>query len=160
MLRLSRALALCLLASAPAFAAAPLIEDQTFTEVNDPVANCGDFVIIANGEGSTRTWVYFGRDGAPLKFVLHGHYRGTLTNSVTGATLLDAPSVAIIDVDLVTGQETRIGAFWTVTLPGVGRVLFNVGRMVFDGSGPPVFIAGQHVPPEEEIALLCAGLRL
>lgn len=82
-----------------------------------------------------------------------------MTNSVTGASLADAPSVANITFDLVTGTQTNIGAFFTVTVPGKGAVLIEAGRIVFDGNGPPVFIAGPHRPPDETIGILCDALR-
>jgi hypothetical protein len=84
---------------------------------------------------------------------------GSMTNSETGYSIFDAPSVANITYDLARGTEAYIGAFFTVTVPGVGAVLMDAGRLVFDGSGPPVFIAGPHLPPGPTIDVLCDALR-
>lgn len=143
----------------PARAGGPFIEDFDFVVDHELVANCGDFKIIADGSGRNRITTFFDREDNPIRIAFHGLYRGTLTNSVTGASLIDAPSVANITVDLVEGTQTNIGAFFTVTLPGRGAILIDAGRIVFDGSGVPIFIAGQHRPPDETIGILCDALR-
>jgi hypothetical protein len=154
------ALALALISVRAMAARAPLILDDDFVVTNEILGTCGDFQLVVNGAGTQRIWIYFDRDGVPIRAQLHGLYKGTITNSVTGAVLTDDPSAVHISVDLVTGTETRVGAFFTVTLPGKGVVMFEVGRLVFDASGPPpVFIAGQQRPPDESIALLCDALR-
>ena len=140
-------------------AAGPLIEEFDFVVDQEPAGNCGDFHIVADGTGRVRITTFFDRDGNPIRVAFHGRYKGTLTNSVTGASLLDAPSVANITFDLINGTQTNIGAFFTVTLPGQGTILIEAGRIVFDGSGPPIFIAGPHLPPDEQISALCEALR-
>lgn len=137
----------------------PHVQDWTFQEVNTPAAPCGDFIVIANGEGSVRLTTFFDRDGNPDHLIFQGRYNGTLTNSVTGASISDSPSVANIFVDLVANTQTNIGAFYNVTIPGHGAVLFEAGRIVFAGQGEPVFIAGQHLPPDEFLDVLCDALR-
>jgi hypothetical protein len=137
----------------------PKVEDSNFVVVNDPVANCGNSYIIANGSENTRLWTYFDQQGQPVRVVFHGRYKGKLTNSVTGASILDSPSVANISVNLITGTETHAGAFWTVTTPGGGTVLIEAGRLVFNGEGPPVFIAGPHRAIEDSLNILCNALR-
>ena len=68
-------------------------------------------------------------------------------------------SASLETIDLVAGTQTTVGATWTVTVPGEGAILIEAGRLVFDGNGPPVFIAGPHRPPPETIATLCRALR-
>jgi len=145
--------------SANASDRSPLIEESVFTIDNEAIANCGDFHIISNGSGTNRLITFFGGNGDPVRITFQGRYRGTLTNSATGFSLVDAPSVANIFVDLVQGTQTNVGAFFTVTLPGRGRVLMDAGRIVFSGSGDPIFIAGQHLPPDQSIDVLCNALR-
>jgi len=142
-----------------AHAVVPYTEQSDFVVEGEPMAGCGDFVIIADGAGTTRTTTYFDKDGAPIRVAFHGRYNGTMTNSSTGYSITDAPSVANITFDLVNGTQTNIGAFFTVTVPGVGAVLMEAGRIVFDGGGPPIFIAGPHLPPGAQIAVLCEALR-
>jgi hypothetical protein len=137
----------------------PYVETSDFVVTHDLFGHCGDFDIFADGSGTTRLSTFFDRDGNPIRVVFQGRYKGTLTNSVTGAYLLDSPSVANIMIDLVAGTQTNIGAFFTVTLPGQGKVLIDAGRIVFDGSGAPIFIAGPHRPPDAQIATICDALR-
>jgi hypothetical protein len=147
----------CLLVSSVR-ADTPVIELSAVTVENEIVANCGDFLIIANGTGTNRLTTYFDNNGNPIRVHLQGRYNGTMTNSITGYSLADAPSVANIFVDLVTGTQANIGAFFTVTAPGEGVILFYAGRIVFDGQGPPVFIAGPHHPSAETRQILCNAL--
>jgi hypothetical protein len=142
-----------------AHAVAPYIEQFDFVVEGEPMAGCGDFEIIADGAGSNRITTYFDGSGAPVRVAFHGRYNGSMTNSVTGYSIMDSPSVANITFDLVQGTQTNIGAFFTVTVPGAGAVLMEAGRIVFDGSGPPIFIAGPHLPPGATIGALCEALR-
>ena len=151
--------ALSLLVPFPAIASEPHVDAFDFVIDHEVIASCGDFNIIADGAGSTRIWTYFDREGNPIRVMIHGLYNGTLTNSVTGFSMIDAPSVSHITLDLIKGTQTNVGAFFTVTIPGQGVVFFDAGRLVFDGNGPPVFIAGQHHPPDESISILCDALR-
>lgn len=143
----------------PAHAAAPRHERFDFAYAAEPMASCGDFVILADGAGTTHLTTFFGRDGAPERVTLHGHYSGLMTNPLNGKSLADAPSVPFVTLHLDTGVQTSVGTYWNVTLPGEGVILVEAGRLVFDGSGPPVFIAGPHLPPPETIARLCEALR-
>ena len=160
--RLAYSLALgtaLLAASLATHAAQPYVEQYDFSSVNEPMANCGDVRMIADGAGSSRFTTYFDAQGEPIRVTMHGLYMGSMTNSVTGYSIDDAPSVANRTIDLVRGTEANIGTYFTVTVPGVGAVLIDAGRLVFDGSGPPTFIAGPHLPPGETIAVLCEALR-
>lgn len=145
--------------ASPVQAKAPSIDSYTFVSDQELFANCGDFQIIADGYGTNRLTTFYDKDGIPIRVEFQGRYNGTLTNSVSGETLFDAPSVANISFDLVAGTQTNIGAFFTVTSPGEGAVLIEAGRIVFDGSGPPVFVAGPHLPPPDTVATLCDALR-
>ncbi|HVF35981.1 MAG TPA: hypothetical protein VND91_11720 [Candidatus Saccharimonadia bacterium] len=126
---------------------------------SQPMARCGDFLILVEGIGSNHVTTHFDRAGTPIRATFHGIYNGTMTNSVTGKVLTDTPSVINMTVDLQTGTQVVVGALWTVTVPGTGAVLIEAGRLVFEGSGPPTFIAGQHLPPPDTIAVLCNALR-
>ena len=138
---------------------APIVDVESFTAVNELVANCGDFQILLNGSGTTRTTVYFDRDDNPVRLTFQGRASNTLSNSVTGNYLVDAPSVANIFVDLVAQTETNVGAFFTITVPGYGTLLMDTGRIVLDDQGNPTFIAGIHFPPDQQFDILCDALR-
>jgi len=154
--------ALCLLAlfAGVASHAAPPITDSYDLSVDHGVmASCGDFDIIVDGTGSAQVTTYFDRLGNPIRVTMHGLYSGTLTNSGSGFFLVDSPSVANISVDLAAQTEMHVGPYFSVTVPGVGNVFFDAGRLVYDGSGLPIFIAGQQHAPAETVAILCNALK-
>ena len=145
-----------LAASATVLAAPPAVVSFTFASSDS--LPCGSFDILMQGEGSIRITTFVDNTGTPTREVFFGRYKGTLTNSVTGYQLLDAPSTIKITGNFETETETRVGAWFTVTAPGEGAVVFEAGRIVFDNTGTPVFIAGQHQPPPDQIAALCHAL--
>jgi len=57
-------------------------------------------------------------EGQPIRVLFQGRYTGTITNSVTGASLVDSPSVANITFDLIDGTQTNVGAFFNITVLG------------------------------------------
>lgn len=160
---MSRTASICLLLLAattlPARAAAPVFDRSTAISDNEVVANCGDFLLVFDGVASISWTTFLDNGGVPQRVTLHGVSNGMLSNPITGKALADEPSVMNMTLDLEAGTTTQAGAWWTVTVPGEGSILIEAGRLVFDGSGPPVFIAGPHLPPPETIATLCAALR-
>ena len=155
----SAVLALALCASFAAHAQPPLVVDFPIVEDHVVMASCGDFAIVDDGSGSARVTTYFDALGNPNRVTMHAEYRGTLTNSVSGYSLDDGPSVAFVSVNLVARTEMHVGTFFNVTVPGAGNVYFDAGRLVYDGNGIPIFLAGQHHAPEETLAILCAALQ-
>jgi hypothetical protein len=152
----SSTIALFLAASATVLAAPPSVVEFDFTE--NSLLHCGAFDILIEGEGSARITLFFDKTGTPIREDFFGRYKGSLTNSVTGYQLFDAPSTIRMTTNFETGTLTQVGAWFTVTAPGAGTLVFEAGRLVFDGPGPPVFIAGQHLPPPDQIAALCSAL--
>lgn len=145
-------------ATRTAFAVPPETTKTEFVEINAPVANCGDFTIIANYTGTIKETVYFNAQGDPVRLLFQGRATGTLTNSVTGYSVKDAPSIRNSFVDLVTGTATHVGVDFHITVPGAGVVVLVAGKIVFEGNGPPTFIAGPHLDPAASKAALCAAL--
>ena len=154
------ALALYGLGAASTVQAAPP-DKATFTFTDSGVVTgCGSFVILAQYEVRITEQVFFDRNGVPVRLQFHGIAFGTMTNSSTGYTVKDAPSVRNGFVDFITGTRTFVGVDFHVTVPGHGVVLLQAGRIVFDPPNPqPVFIAGPHLgPPPDQAAALCAAL--
>jgi hypothetical protein len=149
---------LMLLNPTSAFAETPEITRTLFVDDSGVFANCGSFNILANYSGSLQTTVFFNQDGIPIRATVHGRARGTLTNSVTGYSLSDAPSVLNRTVDLLKETQTDVGTTFNITVPGVGAVLIEAGRIVFQGNNPPAFLAGPHRPPSEQVAILCQAM--
>lgn len=142
-----------------AHAGGPESERFDFAYDGEPMADCGGFEILLYGAGTSHLTWFRDRDGAPRRVTLHGHYSGMMVNPLNGNTLFDAPSVAMVTLDVQSGVQTSVGTYWNVTVPGRGVIALEAGRLVFDGDGPPVFIAGPHLPPPQTIALLCDALR-
>jgi len=141
-----------------ASAAPPQTSTWTFTDAG-VAANCGTFNVTAQYEGQLTETVFFDNNGAPIRVQSHGIARGTMTNSATGFTVKDAPSVHNGFFNFTTGTATSVGVDFHVTVPGAGVVILQAGRIVFDGSGPPVFVAGPHLgPPPVQVATICAAL--
>ena len=137
-------------------ALAPKVESFDFEE--NGVASCGAFNAVAHYAGTVKITTYFNAQGDPIRALFQGRARGTLTNSVTGFTVKDAPSIRNGFFDLVTDRVTNVGVDFHITVPGSGVVVLQAGRIVFDGAGPPIFIAGPHFPPPVQMAMICAAL--
>lgn len=150
--------AVLLAVSITASAKPPIVTELGFDTDNEVLAPCGAFDIISNGTGTIKVTTYFGRDGQPDRVDLHGMYSGTLANSMTGKSLVNSPAVANISLNLVAGTEKQVGTFFNVTMPHVGNVLFNTGRIEFHGAGQPAYETGQQHAPPETVAILCAAL--
>jgi hypothetical protein len=138
----------------------PVTTTFPFQEINALVANCGAFQILANYEGTLTETVFFDQSGNPVRVSLHGKARGTLTNSVTGYTVQDAPTIAYFSFDLEHGTSTHVGVDYHITVPGEGVVVLQAGRIVFSDTSPePIFIGGPHLgPPPVARAALCVAL--
>jgi hypothetical protein len=85
------------------------------------------------------------------------HYVGTLTNSVTGKTLDDKGDVKNTS-NLVNGTFTQTGGLRHTTVSGLGIVIQETGKVIFDdASGGMLFVTpGMSV---DEVVQLCAALQ-
>jgi hypothetical protein len=154
--------ALFLATNASAWAAQPEIVRFQAQGVDPHLVNCGTFFI--NGQfaeqGSVTTFV--DDAGNPVRLKVQVVFNGQLTNETTGQTLRDAPRYTVF-VDVQTGTVTYVGLPVHWTIPGVGNIILDAGRIVFDPTtGEVVFEAGPHpvfhLTGEETQALLCAAL--
>ncbi|HKY26948.1 MAG TPA: hypothetical protein VJM12_03295 [Pyrinomonadaceae bacterium] len=136
----------------------PITQTLAFSVDHELVGNCGSFHIIADGEGTIRETIYFNDGGDPSRVNVQARYRGTLTNSVTGAAVADEPSVIQIFVDFERMRETHVGQFFNINVPGKGTVALEVGRYVVDASGNISFIHGQFDVSDSGLGVLCAAL--
>ena len=144
--------------SATVHARPPEVTSSDF-EDNGIAATCQGFNVVAHYNVTLKFTTYFNAQGEPIRLVFQGRAKGTLTNSVTGYSVKDAPSVRNGFIDLVTGRQTFVGVDFHITVPGSGVVVLQAGKIVFDGDGPPTFIAGPHLgPPDAQTAALCAAL--
>ena len=144
-------------AVSPAAAAQP--EATPFREVitNRVVGNCDGFDIIENAEIEGRETTYFDRDGKPSRISIHGHYSWTLTNSVTGEFLVDAPDPILAVIDFERETFALKGLHYRITVPGQGIVVLDAGTATFYADG--TVVAHGPAPDYEQLpALLCSLL--
>jgi hypothetical protein len=124
-------------------AAPPLVETFTNEDSFTFQGPCPNGVTLeASFTETLRVTTFFDEDGTAVRVQITVNYDGVVTNPVTGATVEDISHQTII-VDLVEGTETQVGLVFSSTVPGVGVVFHDVGRVVF-AAGDVIFEAGPH----------------
>jgi hypothetical protein len=104
---------------------------------------CTGFDLVSSGELTVRATTYFDGQGNPTRVQVYASRDQTLTNSVSGKSI-DLRGHVVVVVDLTTGWEAWLGQVLMSNERGVGRVLQDTGRIVFDSAGNLAFIAGPH----------------
>ena len=130
-------LALALAAAVPVAADAPAVVDQRHVQVVRDIPglfDCGDFLIDYHVEVRRTITDFFGADGRLDRTVFDIHYKGTLTNTVTGLVARDDGSRMFID-DYDAQTTTLVRGSHHVTVPGYGLVFGETGRIVWDWNG-------------------------
>jgi hypothetical protein len=125
---------------------------------------CDGFAIDQEGTTTTDGTVFFDQNGQVVKVIARTRVTETLTNSVTGKTLINHgvfqdTFTRIDDTDEFT--HTVVGYDFKATSPGEGLVLADIGRKIYAPDGEHfVFEAGQHDMPQGPAieALFCAAL--
>jgi len=109
----------------------------------DPFVTCSGFNVIGDFSVERDDVTFFDSSGTPIKMVIHAHFVGTLTNSVTGKLLSDDGN-RIITFDLPNNTVTNTGLNLKVVVPGQGILVIDAGRIVIDAAGNITFEAGPH----------------
>jgi len=133
------AVTMFIIGAAPADALAP--HRESFSFVGHGVVDCGTFVDAFDDFFSATDTVYFDRSGASIREVIHFEHHSNDSNSVTGL-LLHEHGHFTVTIDLLTDRVTVTGNQEILNRPGVGVVIQDVGRQVFDADGNLVFFAG------------------
>lgn len=139
-------------------AAAPEIE--TFhDEGSFEIGPCPSGVtLVETYTEDDRIITFFDDAGNPVQVQVHINFEGVVTNPATGQTLRD-PGHATRFIDLTTGFHGPVGLYYSTTVPGVGVVFHDVGRLVRDFENNVVFEAGPHdVLESGDVALFCVAL--
>jgi hypothetical protein len=136
----SLALALSLGLAVVASAADPTFTDESAHVVQNPYIKCGTFNVVGDFSITRRITTFYDNDGTAVRRVAHISIDGTLTNSVTGASL-DYMREGTFTQNLFDGSTVTNGQRTRVTAPGSGIVLQDMGRIVREGSAI-VFLAG------------------
>jgi hypothetical protein len=151
-------LALLVLLPVTAGAIAPKVE--TFhDEGSFTIGPCPSGVnLVETFTEDDRMITFFDQAGHPVSVQLHFNYEGVVTNPDTGQSVKD-PLHATRFIDLTTGFHGPVGLYYSVTVPGLGVVFHDVGRLVRDVDDNVIFEAGPHdVLQFGDVALYCAAL--
>lgn len=116
-----------------------------------------DFPFLEEFEGRVTITTFFDNAGNPIRVKLHLPFHGTLTNEATGTSVSAAQDLTVFE-DLEAGTTTFVGVRFRVNFPGLGHVLLDVGRAVFDADGNVIFEAGPHQVINEDFEEFCAAL--
>lgn len=117
-----------------------------------------DFPFREEFTGRVTITTFFDSDGNPIKVKQHLPFFGTLTNTESGTSIAAAQNLIVFQ-DLDDGAATLVGIRFIVTVPGLGDVLLDVGRIVFDADSTPIFEAGVHQVFAGEFSEFCDALR-
>jgi len=98
-----------------------------------------------DGEETLRIDTFYDAAGAATKVVVHDSFRETDRNSVSKKTLTMTGN-RVETFDLVSGTRTVTGRSFTMVDRGVGTVILDAGRVVFDAPTHVSFAAGPHAP--------------
>jgi hypothetical protein len=137
-------------------------DTESFSEV---LAHCDGFDLLLTSTGTFNGTVYFDQSGLDVKYIIRGRINDTLTNSVTGKTVVNRAVfqdifTRIAGTDRFT--HTVSGFDFHGQVDGRGPILLqDVGRKVFDpDTGEIVFRAGHTNIPEgpEAEAVFCAAV--
>lgn len=105
------------------------------------VIDCGTFQDNFVDFFSATLTTFFDANGDPSRLVFQVEHHSNDVNSVTGLAIHEHGHFTDT-VDLATGIESVTGNSEVANRPGVGVVVQDVGRAVFDANGNLVFFAG------------------
>ena len=139
------AVAVALLTLPAAVAAAPPVVETFHDEGSFSFAGpCPNGVtLVGTFTEDVRVTTFFDQAGNPVRLQIKVDAAGVVTNPETGESV-ENPAHTTVFVDLVEGTEAQVGLVFKATVPGVGVVFHDVGRVVFDAAGNLMFEAGPH----------------
>lgn len=157
--RAAIALAAILLAfPAQAHAGAPIVIGPAHEEGVEPIADCGSFDVLDEYSIDYVLRVHVDANGDPIRGVEQVQGTDTFVNSVTGKRI-PTKFANSVKIDFEAGLGATSGIIYRVTVPGMGAVFLDVGRIVTNQSGDIVaFRAGPHQFFDADFSRLCAAL--
>jgi hypothetical protein len=113
-----------------------------------------DFVV----EGTMTT--FYDRNGEPVRIRFHFRYVDRFYNSETGKEYTATTANTIDFVDVQSGQLDAMGLEYLLTVPGVGVVILDAGKLIETADGEVVFESGKHqiLGNETDTDKFCAAL--
>ena len=136
--------AVALVAASTATAVPPVVELGPYPGFTD-TALCG-FPIVTSFDGTVRTTTHLDQSGNPIKIIqTFPNITVTLAHGDTTVTTKGPAHVTVSFAADGSVESTAIeGMSANITLPGVGRLFFDVGRVVWDADGNIVSESGLH----------------
>jgi hypothetical protein len=124
---------------------------------------CDGFEISIETTGSETVIIFFDETGEPNKFIVHTLATDTLTNSVTGESIVNRGVFEQIFTRIDGTDDfthSLVGFRYLGTAPGQGLFVQDVGRILYSPDEEQIlFLAGQHVAEESDIGpAFCAAL--
>jgi hypothetical protein len=155
--------------AAPASATPPEHFSFTESDTDEVLAHCDGFDAILNSTGSFHGTAFFDGNGLDVKYVIRGRITETLTNSVTGKTVVNRGVFQDFFTRIDGTDEfthTVSGFDFQGKVEGRGPVVFqDVGRKVFvidpeTGEETVAFRTGHTTLGEgsEAEAVFCAAI--
>src|SRR5215210_5527772 len=127
-----------------AFAIPPTMVELDPDTGDEVLVNCDGFDIrddfIQRGTQTT----FYDRNGEPVRDRFHFRYVDRFYNSETGKEYTATTANTIDFVDLQSGQLDAMGLEYQLTIPGVGLVVLDAGKLIYDAEGNLIFESGQH----------------
>lgn len=113
------------------------------------VIQCGVYNVRASGTYRITEKVWFDDFGEPVRVrvkiqvIESTYYNDTNEDISISQGMKGAGENMIIEIDLLTGEEHWSGNLFRLTIPGIGRVIWDVGTWKLDGKGNLIFFAGK-----------------
>jgi hypothetical protein len=129
---------------------------------DEVLVNCDGFDIrddfIVRGTQTT----FYDRNGDAVRDRFHFRYVDRFYNSETGKEYTATTANTIDFVDVQSGQLDAMGLEYHLTVPGVGVVILDAGKLIETADGEVVFESGKHQilgsnPDTEKFCAVLAG---
>jgi hypothetical protein len=145
-----------------AFATPPTMVELDPDTGDEVLVNCDGFDIrddfIVRGTQTT----FYDRSGDAVRDRFHFRYVDRFYNSETGKEYTATTANTIDFVDVQSGQLDAMGLEYHLTVPGVGVVILDAGKLIETADGEVVFESGKHQilgsnPDTEKFCAVLAG---
>jgi hypothetical protein len=136
----------------------------TGSDVNADIGvSCDSFQVLESATFTDTFTLFYDQTGNVTKAVFHIRIVGTLSNSLTGTSVPEEAHYTQTTTfatpgDFSTRTDTYTGQVYTVTLPGGGLILHDVGKVVLASDGTITFEGGPHQELHNQLQKLCAAL--
>jgi hypothetical protein len=111
---------------------------------DEVLVNCDGFDIRDDFIQRGRQTTFYDRNGEAVRDRFHFRYVDRFYNSETGKEYTATTANTIDFVDAQSGQLDAMGLEYHLTVPGVGVVILDAGKLIETADGEVVFESGMH----------------